>query len=188
MESAFFAIQKNKPTLQHLNQHIFLIGFMGCGKSYTGARLATLLESPFADLDDQIVQNAGMSIAMIFEKHGEDYFRELESNVLRQTTHFHPSVISCGGGAPCFFDNMAWMNANGITVYLKTPPQLLAFRLRNETQGRPLLRKYSESQLLDFIELRLEEREPFYSQAHIIYHQTQLDQDVANDLAERFYK
>lgn len=171
-----------------MNQHIFLIGFMGSGKSYTGARLATLLESPFADLDDQIVQNAGMSISMIFEKHGEDYFRELESNVLRQTTHFHPSVISCGGGAPCFFDNMAWMNANGITVYLKTAPELLAFRLRNETQGRPLLSKYSESQLLDFIELRLEEREPFYSQAHIIYHQNQLDQNVAEDLAERFYK
>jgi shikimate kinase len=155
---------------------------MGSGKTYSGALLATLLGSPFADLDDQIVQNAGISISKIFEKHGEDYFRELESNVLRQTTHFQPSVISCGGGAPCFFDNMEWMNANGITVYLKTAPQLLAFRLRIEMQSRPLLNNYTESQLMDFIELRLEERELFYAQANIIFNQTHLDQKVAEEL------
>lgn len=170
---------------KQLNQHIYLIGFMGSGKTYAGRRLSGYLQVPFADLDDLIVHNAGLSIPMIFESLGEPYFRELESNVLRQTAHLPPSIISCGGGAPCYFDNLAWMKANGITIYLQTDPNLLAFRLRREQQGRPLIQNLDEGELIEFIQRRLEEREFYYLQADIIYRQYQADQQVAEDLAHQ---
>lgn len=148
---------------------IYLIGFMGCGKSYIGQQLAQLLNWDFLDMDDFLEANEGMSISQIFAEGGESLFRELERNYLQATYDFENTVIATGGGAPCFFDNMDWMNANGTTTYLKTPISILVDRLKSETNHRPLLAGKTNAQLNDFISLKLAERSPFYEQAQYIF-------------------
>lgn len=149
---------------------IFLIGFMGCGKSYNGTRLAKVLNMPFVDLDNYIEEKAGKTIAEIFSEQGEEHFRKLEQQALHQMTAFDNIVISCGGGTPCFFDNMEWMNENGDTVYLKCTPQTLEKRLVKGKAKRPLIKDLDEqNELINFIKSKLEKREPFYSKAKTIF-------------------
>lgn len=162
----------------------YLIGFMGSGKTYSGRRLAERLGIPFFDLDQLIEDAAGMSIPIIFKQYGEDYFRRLEQEALHATAELHAAVISTGGGAPCFFDNMDWMNRHGTSIYLRTPPEILARRLMPERAHRPLLQPYDEDTLPGFIESKLAERAYIYEQANIIYHQEQLEADVAADLLQ----
>ncbi|MGB3073971.1 MAG: shikimate kinase [Chitinophagales bacterium] len=148
--------------------NIFLIGFMGSGKSTVGKQLAYLLQYDFIDLDEYLQKQEGATITQLFEEKGESYFREQESQYLKS---FHASeklVLSTGGGAPCFFDNMKWMNENGTTVYLKAVPKLLADRLKKEKDHRPLLRGKSNDEVIDFINQKLGEREKFYLSAKII--------------------
>jgi len=97
-------------------RRFYLIGFMGSGKSFLGRRLANALQLPFLDLDDYLEEWSGRSIPRIFEESGEEAFRKLESEALRDTARLPSAVIACGGGTPCFGDNMAWMNAHGITT------------------------------------------------------------------------
>lgn len=152
-----------------LTHPVFLVGYMGSGKTTLGKRLASETKRTFIDLDESICQKAGMSIPQLFEQFGEDHFRRLEREVLQSTDTTVPSIVATGGGAPCFFDNMEWMNRHGITVYLKLPPRALLARL---TQGgqetRPLLKDKSTEELLEFITDKLEEREPWYTQAQYI--------------------
>ena len=147
---------------------IFLIGFMGCGKTTLGRKLASRLGYMFMDLDHVFEAREGMTIAEYFSKYGEDAFRKLESEVLK--THKYPehAIIATGGGLPCFFDNMDWMNAHGKTVYIKLTPKTLADRLQNEKDERPLLRERHGEALVQFIAEKLEERESFYNKANII--------------------
>lgn len=146
---------------------IFLIGFMGCGKSTKAKQLANLLECPVIDIDAVIVEQQGMSIANYFDAHGEEAFRKLESETLKNYNYPDTCVIATGGGLPCYFDNMDWMNENGSTVYLEmTPPQLVS-RLGNRDK-RPLLRGMDDEQLLAFIADKLHERNPFYRKAHLV--------------------
>ena len=111
---------------------IFLIGFMGCGKTTLGRKLASRLEYDFIDLDHVLEAEVGMSIAEYFSSFGEDAFRKLESEVLKKMDYPEHAVVSTGGGLPCFFDHMEWMNAHGKTVYIKLSPKTLADRLEHE--------------------------------------------------------
>ena len=147
---------------------IFLVGFMGCGKTTLGRKLASRLGYMFMDLDHVFEANEAMSIAAYFTAHGEQAFREKESDVLKTTPYPAHAVIATGGGLPCFFDNMEWMNAQGKTVYIRLSAKTLADRLMNEKDERPLLRERHGEALVTFIEEKLEEREPFYKQATIV--------------------
>jgi len=147
---------------------IFLIGFMGSGKTTLGRKLASRLGYEFIDLDHKLEQQVELSIAEYFQIFGEDAFRKLESEVLKKTLYPDNAIISTGGGLPCYFDNMGWMKANGKSIYIKLSPKTLADRLERGKEERPLLQDKHGDALVDFIEQKLGEREKFYSQASII--------------------
>jgi len=147
---------------------IYLIGFMGSGKSRAGRRLAPALRMPYIDLDERIEQVAGCSIADYFARYGEPEFRELEARCLRQTEASPAALIACGGGAPCFHDNMAWMNRAGLTIFLDPPVDLLLERLLRGRAHRPLLKSFgNRAALQGYIEDKLEQRRPYYEQAAV---------------------
>lgn len=153
---------------------IFLVGFMGCGKSTKAKQLANLLACPVIDIDAVIVEQQQMSIADYFAANGEAAFRQLENEMLKSFDYPDTCVIATGGGLPCYFDNMEWMNQHGITVYLEmTPPQLVS-RLHNR-EKRPLLKGMDDEQLLTFIIGKLEERNVFYYQSKLVINAFDLD-------------
>lgn len=160
---------------------IYLIGFMGSGKSFTGQKLAELMQYPFFDLDDVIEEKAGQSIKDIFSQHGEAHFRATERDTLRVLKPEN-AIISCGGGTPCFFDNMDWINNNGISVFLDTSVSLLVKRLEQEMNKRPLLEGKSSAELANFIENKVAERRPYYEQASVIYYQKNNEDNIAQEL------
>jgi shikimate kinase len=147
---------------------IFLIGFMGSGKTTLGRKLAAKMGYEFIDLDHKLERQVELSIAEYFTLFGEDAFRQLESEVLRKTMYPENAVVATGGGLPCYFDNMDWMNNNGRTIYIKLSPKTLADRLENSKEERPLLQEKQGDTLIAFIEQKLAEREDFYSKANII--------------------
>lgn len=165
---------------------IFLIGFMGSGKSYTGRRFAAGAGIPFLDLDECIEAREGRSIRLIFEQEGEAYFRRAERDALRETGRFRDIVVSCGGGAPCFHGNMQWMNAHGVTIYLRAPAELLASRLAREMEQRPLLKGLGPEGLERFIRSKLEEREHYYMESSVVYAQRLIEEPVAENLLRHF--
>jgi len=138
---------------------------MGCGKTTVGKRLANKMGWPFVDLDHQIEEFSGNTIAEIFEAKGEAAFRELEKQTLHNTFNLQHAVISTGGGAPCFFDNMDQMNLNGKTVYIELPAKVLVDRLKGAKNQRPLIKDKSDEELLIFVTEGLEKRAPFYLKA-----------------------
>ena len=147
---------------------IFLIGFMGSGKSHWGSLWAKEKDLDFIDLDKLIEEQEHKTVAEIFEINGEDYFRQAEARMLRMMTDKENCIIACGGGTPCFNENMEWMNRNGITIYLQTTASNILQRVVAEKNKRPLIKKLNEAELLFFIEQKLQERESFYSAAKII--------------------
>ena len=145
---------------------IFLIGYMGSGKSTVGKLLANKLGYSFIDMDAQIEAQQFKTIAQIFSELGEDKFRLLEQKCLHEVSEFDNVVISTGGGTSCFFDNISYMNANGLTVYLKFTAQELAERLGgSHVAKRPVLGNRQGDELLQFISEGLSKREPYYIQA-----------------------
>ena len=153
---------------------IFLIGYMGVGKTTAGRELAKLLNLEFVDLDHFIQNRYNKTIGQLFEEFGEDGFREIENKVLKEVAQFENVVISTGGGAPCFYDNMEVMNHAGITVYMKASPELLSERLNLCKEKRPLIKDKSEEELLLFVTNNLNLREVHYSQAQIIFEANEL--------------
>ncbi len=161
---------------------VFLLGFMGAGKSHLGRQLAIETGSEYFDLDNLLVEQTGMTINQVFEKHGEDYFRELETNMLHKiSTELNLKeikanslkkekyyFIGCGGGTPCFNNNMEWMNSQGLTVWLNPSVNVLFSRLRNEKDQRPLLKQLEDDQMITFIENKLAERKFFYELSTIV--------------------
>lgn len=147
---------------------IFLVGFMGCGKSTLGRRLAARIGYKFVDLDELFEQKEGTTIANYFVSHGEEAFRKEESNILKYTDFPDQTIISTGGGLPCYFDNMDWMNANGKVIYIQMPPKALASRLEHGKEERPLLHGKHGDELVAFIADKLAERETHYLKAGII--------------------
>jgi shikimate kinase len=160
----------------------FLIGFMGSGKTYVGKQIAQELDIPFYDLDEYLEEKEGKKISEIFQKKGEDYFRQIERMCLRDFGIIGDAVIACGGGTPCFFDNLEWINQTGISIYLQTPVKLLVERLSDMQAERPLIAGKSNSELRDFIEEKLNERVAFYLKASIIHHQHNADDDVVGEI------
>lgn len=160
---------------------VFLVGFMGCGKTTAGKKIAARLGYSFTDLDQVFEAETGKAIPEYFSEFGEDEFRKKEKYVLQNTPFADNSIIATGGGLPCYFDNMDWMNASGFTVYLKLSPKALAARLENAGNVRPVLQHHKGKALEEFIKAKLTEREPFYSKAKLTV--TGLDLNAAR-LAE----
>src|ERR1035437_10296834 len=146
--------------------NITLIGFMGSGKTTVGKVLAEKMGLDFADLDSVIESSEKSSIADIFKTKGEDYFRELERDALNSLLKKDNLLIATGGGTPCFFDNLANINKNSISIYLKMSADSLFERLKNEPNHRPLIKDLKDKELRLFISDLLATREPFYLGAH----------------------
>ncbi len=144
---------------------IILIGYMGAGKTTVGKALARSVELPFYDLDRYIEGRYRRTILQMFAESGEEEFREIERNILHEVAEFENVIISCGGGTPCFFDNMEYMNRQARTVYLKSSPDVLFQHLKMRKVERPLLEGKTEEEMKQYIIDSLAAREPFYSRA-----------------------
>ena len=149
---------------------VFLIGYMGCGKSTLGRRLARRLGVPFVDTDARVEEREGASVSDLFRYEGEQRFREIEREVLDASIAEYPSaVISTGGGLPVWGDNMARMNAAGCTVYLRRSAENIAGRLSPYgRRKRPRLQGLNDEELVAFMTRDMASREPFYSRAKLI--------------------
>ena len=155
---------------------IFIIGYMGAGKSTVGERLANSLGIPFVDLDDAFESKFRYSIPRFFDHFGEERFREFEHQCLKEIIKEHDkAVISTGGGTACFNDNMSLMNKEGVTVYIKMHPKSLAHRLKHARRLRPVVRDIQNAGMQNFVEEQLAEREGFYEQAKITVKGENLD-------------
>ena len=158
-----------------MEKRLFLIGYMGAGKTTIGRKLAQDLNLSFIDLDWYIEQRYHKSINELFAESGETGFREIEQKIMHEVSDFENVVISTGGGAPCFLDNMQYMNQKGVTVYLQLTPLQLFERLKTGKKNRPLLKDKTDEELLQFITDMLEKRNPFYQQAQIIFEHENLN-------------
>lgn len=151
-----------------LMKRIFLIGYMGSGKTSMGIKLAENLGLTFVDMDHHIEEKYHKTVSQIFAESGQDAFRKLEQNCLHEVAEFENCVIATGGGAPCFFDNMEFMNTHGLTVYLNLSAEQLATRLEMSRAGkRPLIANKQGDELRQFIAEGLSAREAFYKQAKV---------------------
>ena len=146
-------------------KRIILIGYMGAGKTTVGKALAKELGIPFYDLDWYIENRRRKTVSEIFAEVGEEGFRQIEHNMLHEVAEFEDVIISCGGGTPCFFDNIDYMNGQGQVVYLKATPEVLYKHLLMGKGERPLLKGKSKEELITFIREQLEKREPYYRKA-----------------------
>jgi shikimate kinase len=157
---------------------IFLLGFMGSGKTHWGRQLSKKLSIPFYDLDEQVISREGKSINEIFETNGEEYFRIIEKETLHIITESHDSMImACGGGTPCYFNNIEYMNRSGTTVWLDTPIPVLFERLLKERQHRPLLKNLTDEQIRNFIIKKFSDRKIYYEQADVIMGENPVEMD-----------
>ncbi len=141
---------------------------MGAGKTTVGKELAKRLGVTFYDLDWYIETRMRKKVKEIFDERGEEGFRQIEHNMLHEVAEFENVVVSCGGGTPCFFDNMDYINQQGTVVYLKCTPQVLFKHLKMGKGVRPLLLGKTDDELLAYITEHLAEREKFYLKAHNI--------------------
>jgi shikimate kinase len=157
------------------NQILYIIGFMGSGKTTAGKRLASLLNWSFVDLDKKIEEQTGLTIPEIFSLHGEDHFRKVEAEILKSLVTDSNTVISTGGGTPCYADNMKFMLETGFTIYLKLTPGQLVSRLNNSSDERPLIKNLTGESLLNFIEEKLAFREKWYEKSALIIDGFDLD-------------
>lgn len=147
---------------------VFIVGYMGSGKSTFGKRLAKQMDYDFIDLDKLFEETYKICIPNFFTKYGEEMFRRMEHELLIKNLGYDNMVVSCGGGTPCYFDNMDLMNAVGLTVYLKLTPAALANRLGCSRKERPLLQSLPGADLLEKIDNHLQQREPFYLKAQMV--------------------
>lgn len=146
-------------------KRIIIVGYMGAGKTTVGKMLAKDLGLQFYDLDWYIEERMRKTVPQIFAERGEDGFREVERRLLHEAAEFEDIVLSCGGGTPCFFDNMEYMNSRGDTVYLKADPEVLYAHLKMGKVERPLLKNKTPEQMKEFIKEQLSRREQYYLQA-----------------------
>jgi shikimate kinase len=149
---------------------IFIIGFMGSGKTKRGKKIAKKLGYKFYDLDELIEKKYDKKIPALFKEEGEEIFRKYESEALKEVIAFDNIIVSTGGGTPCFYNNIDTMNKNGITLYLKAEPEFLVSRLlKSKKNNRPLIIGKNKEELIDFINTTLTQREQYYSQAKYIF-------------------
>lgn len=165
---------------------IFLIGYMGCGKSTMGRAVSALTGVPFIDLDNYIEQRFHLTVKEIFAQRGEDGFRDVERRMLQEVADFEDVIVACGGGTPCFFDNMEYMNTHGTTVFLNTPIDRLHSRLMRGRHKRPLIADKDDEELMTFIKEALAKRMDHYSKAQISFSSERLENksEIANTARE----
>ena len=159
----------------------YMVGMPGCGKSTFGKRLSIITGYKLIDLDTEIIKYTGKEIDKIFKEEGEDYFREIESSLLKSLSNSKENfIMATGGGAPCFFDNMDFMNSKGITLYIKASPEDLKERLSGKgLQKRPLLSHLDENSLLDALRQKLDSRNPYYEKSSYTFpYDANMDQDM----------
>jgi len=171
-------------------ERIFLIGYMGAGKTTIGKKLSKALALDFIDLDKYIQHTYQKSIHQLFEEKGEEGFRKIEQKALHEVADFENVVISCGGGTPCYFDNMEVMKKAGTTVYIQVDPEELTNRLLASKTIRPLIAGKSREELIPFIDNQLRERERYYNKADLVIKRDKLitKEDVyitVNQIAEQ---
>jgi len=164
---------------------VFLIGYMGVGKTTIGKKLSKKLGLEFIDLDKVITDGEYASIPQVMENIGEEYFRTIERQYLEKVAKKDKVLISTGGGAPCFFDNMTVINNSGVSVYLKMDEKSLVQRLKNGMESRPLLKGKSISELEEFVSQHLAQREPFYSKAKICFGALNFNTKKMEELAKQ---
>lgn len=170
---------------------VFLVGYMGCGKSTLGRKLARRLQAAFVDTDARVEQREGASVADVFRYEGEPRFREIEREVLEETILGDtPAVISTGGGLPTWSDNMECMNRAGLTVYLRRTPGQIARRLSPYgRQKRPRLRGLNDEELVEFMTRDMAAREPFYAKATLTVEcGNQSDDEIANLIVDALHE
>ena len=156
-----------KKTTSPLDKHLVLIGYMGSGKTTVGKRLARHLKIPFLDLDAFIEGKYKMTISEIFSQWGEKKFRKIEHQTLLSVLKTnHPMVVSCGGGTPCFYDNITQITEHSYSIYLQLRLPHLIKRLEEEKQHRPLLKDKNREEMTALLEKSLRLRSPIYKQAH----------------------
>lgn len=169
-----------------MHSRIFLIGFMGSGKTTHGQKIARMTGYEFIDMDRWITEKEGASIPEIFKVHGESHFRELETIAIKELGHRDKIVIATGGGAPCHNNNMEIMKNSGLTVYLKMNSEELYNRLVHSKNERPLLRDKTDEEMRSYIEELLKEREPCYSQADMVIDGLyQVDERIVNAIQRK---
>ena len=165
---------------------IILIGYMGAGKTTIGKILAKDLGIPFYDLDWYIETRMRKKVKQIFDERGEEGFRIIEKNMLHEVAEFENVVVACGGGTPCFFDNMDYLVGQGDVVYLRGTPDVLFRHLKMGKGVRPLLLGKSDEELLEYIKENVEKREEFYMKAnHIVDIPCMEDEDKILDTTEK---
>ncbi len=152
-----------------MNNNIFLIGYMGSGKTTLGLKIANQLNRKFIDLDQEIEDGEGKSITEVFEAVGEEGFRKIERKYLLKVLEEKESIIALGGGTSCFFDNMELINKNGRTVYIKVPAFIIQQRLEKDVDNRPILNGMNSPEMMEFIQQQIGEREKYYLKSNIIY-------------------
>ncbi|MBQ7823230.1 MAG: shikimate kinase [Bacteroidaceae bacterium] len=162
---------------------IFLIGYMGSGKTTLGRVLAKAMNFSFIDLDWYIEGRYHKTVGELFSERGESGFREIESRLLREVGQMNDTVIAAGGGTPCFNENIDFMLSYGQVVYLKTSVNVLFDRLKTARSQRPLLRDKNDKELLAFLTETLQKRSPYYTQAHLVFDSDKLDSVKDIDLA-----
>ena len=166
-------------------RRIILIGYMGSGKTTIGKALSKETGMMFYDLDWYIESRMRKSVSQIFAEKGEEGFRKIEYNMLHEVAEFEDVIISCGGGTPCFFDNMDYLNQQGDVVYLKATPETLYKHLLMAKVERPLLKGKSSEELVAYITEHLNERAPFYEKARYTLDVNVLDEyDKIKDSVE----
>jgi len=156
---------------------IFLVGYMGCGKTTFGRELAKELGWQFADLDELIEERYKISIHDFFIKYNEESFRRIENMMLRELLTKHRMIISTGGGTPCFYNNMDLMKRYGVTIFLNTPVQVLVDRLINGKRKRPLIMGLGTTELTMKINQHLAQRITYYNMAQ---YKLNLDEQIAS--------
>ena len=169
------------PIFESLNfeslNKIFLVGYMGAGKTTAARRLAQRLGWAVADTDDLFEAKYKISVCDFFNKYDEPLYRKLESEVLKETESLENVVISTGGGTACYFDNMDWMNQHGLTVFLRISQKAVVDRLVHAKRKRPLAEGKTEEELAAFVEQHYTERLPFYEQSRITVKAEDIDLD-----------
>ena len=148
----------------------YLVGYMGCGKSTVAKEIGNKYNVKVVDTDTEIEKRLGMPIKEVFDVYGEDYFRTVETQVLKQITEENDNcIVSCGGGLPCFNNNMEYINTHGISLYIKVSTEELISRLSKlEIEKRPIL---IDKDITSFIPKQLKEREHFYNKSKYIYNE-----------------
>jgi shikimate kinase len=161
---------------------IFLIGFMGCGKTHWGKEISRKMKIPFFDLDAKIEESEGKTIEEIFEEKGEEYFRHLEKEVLYLISESHDTfVMATGGGTPCFFNNVDYLKKHGTVIWINCSVDCLYKRLVIEKERRPLISKIPIEQLRTYIVKKFSNRKIFYQQANIILNEDDINVDQVLD-------